>query len=417
MITERSKSIILITGYLPGSDRKLKPLSTIEWNKLASWLHQRKLMPEDLTGINKEKILSEWNDYKIPQERISKLLDRGATLAISLDKWQRAGVWVINRSDKEYPSIFKKALFQKSPPLFYGVGNKKLLSTESVGVVGSRNVSETELLYAHELGRKISNEGYSVVSGGAKGIDQNSMIGALENDGTCIGILADRLLQRSTSKIYRRHIMASNLVLLCPYHPEAKFNVGNAMSRNKFIYLKSKATFVVHSGLKGGTWTGAIENLNNKWVPIFVKQNKDSNSGNLLLLKKGAQELPASVDEISFKFNNETHNLLTPQVNLFNSIENDYVTLENGELKNPLQINESQTKLENPILSRLLELLRIDFKHGFTKKELTKKYDVLPSQIKKWLKTLEEKKYIILDSDEKYIVIEQEGQHLTIDKK
>ena len=211
--------------------------------------------------------------------------------------------------------------------------------------------------------------------------------------------------------------MASNLVLLCPYHPEAKFNVGNAMSRNKFIYLKSKATFVVHSGLKGGTWTGAIENVNNKWVPIFVKQNKDSNSGNLLLLKKGAQELPASVDEISFKFNNETHNLLTPQVNLFNSIENDYVTLENGELKNPLQINESQTKLENPILSRLLELLRIDFKHGFTKKELTKKYDVLPSQIKKWLKTLEEKKYIILDSDEKYIVIEQEGQHLTIDKK
>jgi len=396
MITERSKAIILLTGYLPSSDKKAKPLSISEWNKFAIWLHQRDLVPEDLLGFEQNKIIKDWNDNKILKERLEKLLNRGATMAICLDKWQRAGVWVINRSDSDYPRKFKKALNQKSPPIFYGIGNKKLLSTEAIGVVGSRNITEEELKYSYDLGVKIAGEGLSVVSGGAKGIDEYSMVGALQSEGTSIGILADRLLQRSTSKVYRKHIMNNNLVFISPYHPEARFNVGNAMSRNKFIYLKSNATYVVHSGIKGGTWTGALENLQYKWVPLFVKSNNYPNSGNSELIKKGGTIFNGSVSEIKFTENKVENS----QQNLSNNIEQNKIL--SSKINNSTIESNSIYKFKNPLLEKFSELLKNDFSNGFSNKEVSKHYSIVPSQIKKWLNQLEKSKIIKTEEEGKF---------------
>jgi hypothetical protein len=33
------------------------------------------------------------------------------------------------------------------------------------------------------------------------------------------------------------------------------------MGRNKYIYVLAKSSVVIHSGLKGGTWESAKENL------------------------------------------------------------------------------------------------------------------------------------------------------------
>jgi len=78
MITERSKALILLTGYLPKADTKTKPLSTAEYSRLAGWLHQREFLPEDLTGPDQATILNNWDDYKIPKERVKGLLSRVA---------------------------------------------------------------------------------------------------------------------------------------------------------------------------------------------------------------------------------------------------------------------------------------------------------------------------------------------------
>lgn len=49
---------------------------------------------------------------------------------------------------------------------------------------------------------------------------------------------------------------------------------------------------VIHSGLKGGTWEGAKENLKNKWTDLFVKKNDDAMAENSKLLAMGGIELP-----------------------------------------------------------------------------------------------------------------------------
>jgi predicted Rossmann fold nucleotide-binding protein DprA/Smf involved in DNA uptake len=119
------------------------------------------------------------------------------------------------------------------------------------------------------------------------------MQGALTTDGTVIGVLADRLLKSVTSSKYRQALMAQSLVLMSPFNPEAGFDVGNAMARNKYVYCLADAAVIVHSGTKGGTWNGAIENLRNAWVPLWVKPANDSESGNAQLVAKGARWLPA----------------------------------------------------------------------------------------------------------------------------
>ena len=126
------------------------------------------------------------------------------------------------------------------------------------------------------------------------------MVGALEAEGTVIGIMADSLLKAATSNKYREYLKRQNLVLVSPYYPEAGFNAGNAMARNKYIYCLADAAVVVQSDTKGGTWNGALENLKEQWVPLWVRQTGDPESGNAKIIDKGGKPLLTDVSHLDF---------------------------------------------------------------------------------------------------------------------
>ncbi len=167
-----------------------------------------------------------------------------------------------------------------------------------LAVVGSRKVKDADLKFSEKLGMFAANAGVSIVSGGARGVDEASMRGALEAEGTAVGVLSDSLLRASSSSKYRRHLLDNNLVLVSPYNPEAGFNAGNAMQRNKYIYCLADAAFVVHAGKTGGTWTGAQEDLRKGSVPLWVKPGDDPEAGNADLIKAGAKSAPSNADDI-----------------------------------------------------------------------------------------------------------------------
>ena len=287
-----AQAIVLLTAYFNKGD---KPLTVTEYAKFAIWLKERGREPSDLLKEKMTEILKGWEDKKITLERIEKLLARGNAMAIALQKWQNAGIWVLTRADAEYPKRLKKRLGHKAPPLLYGAGDKKILKTRGVAIVGSRNVGNEDLEFSYELGKKLALCGYSVVSGGARGVDEASMMGSIEAEGTTIGVLADGLLKKVLSKKYRQAIMQGNLVLITPFYPEGRFSVGNAMGRNKYIYTLADTAIVVHSGKRGGTWEGAKENLRHKWVPLFVKESDDAEAGNSELIDKGGAPLPRTI--------------------------------------------------------------------------------------------------------------------------
>jgi len=167
--------------------------------------------------------------------------------------------------------------------------------------VGSRKIENEDLEYSKNLGIHLSVNNLTVFSGGAKGVDETVMLAALEDDGTAVGVLADSLNRRIVSKFYRKYIMDGKLTFVSPFYPEAGFNVGNAMARNKYIYCLSEAAVVVHSGLKGGTWSGALENLKKRWVPLWVKPNSDKNCGNNLLIEHGARSIGNEIEDLTFE--------------------------------------------------------------------------------------------------------------------
>ena len=289
-----SQAIILLTAYFGKGD---KPLTATEYGKFAQWLLSKEMTPADLLQNNPAEVIKDWADKKISTERILTLLDRGNAMAIAMQKWQNAGIWVLTRADREYPQKLKQTLKHKSPPMLYGAGEKKILRTKGVAIIGSRAVSPEDTQFTFALGEKLAYSGLSVVSGGARGVDEASMMGSISAGGTTIGVVADSLMQKVLSRKYRDAVMNGNLVLISPYYPEAKFSVGNAMGRNKYIYALAYASIVVHSGLKGGTWEGARENLKYGWVPLFVKKNSDEEAGNRILIEMGGSPLPDTVLE------------------------------------------------------------------------------------------------------------------------
>jgi predicted Rossmann fold nucleotide-binding protein DprA/Smf involved in DNA uptake len=382
-LSQSTQAILLLTSsFSKYDDIKLKPLSPSEWGVFALWLHANNLKPEDLLENNIEEILQDWEESEIPLKRIIYLLERGAALALAIEKWQRIGLWVITRSDKDYPKLIKKKLQKLSPPILYGIGNKNLLNLQSIAVVGSRNADKENLQYAYELGKKIAEDGFSLVSGGAKGIDDKAMQGTLNNFGTGIIILADNLLKNSISAKYRNALREDQLVLISPYYPEATFNVGNSMARNKYIYTIANAGIVVKSNKSGGTWSGANEALKNKWIPIWTKDDLDKDSANKLLIKSGSNILTNELLQSNIC---ELTNIIKKQEQ---KILLNIDSFEKDEIKS--------TKINNLLIEKQEELSFFEFfmyklrkKYSnddiFKPKDLENFFKLKPAQVTYWI--------------------------------
>jgi predicted Rossmann fold nucleotide-binding protein DprA/Smf involved in DNA uptake len=298
-VSETAQAVLLLTAHFsPGAPGAARPLAPKEYGRFADWLHQKSLTPAHLLRGNPSDLLDGWHDKTVSTERLHALLDRGSALAISVEKWLRSGLWVMTRSDPDYPRRFKQRLGSDSPAVLFGCGNRVLLNSGGLAVVGSRNAGDAELAYSSRLGALASGAGVSIVSGGAHGVDETAMLGALAAEGTAVGVLADSLLRACSGAKYRNYLMANNLVLVSPFSPEAGFSPGNAMQRNKYIYCLADAALAVHSGTKGGTWTGAREVLKQGWVPLWVRPTDDPEAGNAALIAAGALEAPGTIEGV-----------------------------------------------------------------------------------------------------------------------
>ncbi len=296
LLSPTAQATLLLTSYFSkASNESAKPLSNAEWGRFALWLKEKSITPADLLVGDPQALLQGWHDTRISAERIIELLKRGHSLALAMEKWQRAGLWVVTRSDAEYPKRLKQRLKTDCPPVLFGCGNKDLLNSGGLAVIGSRNASDPDLAFTDQIGTKAASENIAIISGGARGVDETVMIGAMRQGGMVVGVMADRLLRAATSSKWRQGLMDGHVVLISPFYPEAGFNVGNAMARNKYIYCLADSSLVIHSGKKGGTLSGAQENLKKSWVPLWIKQTTDKDAANADLVAKGGNWLRADI--------------------------------------------------------------------------------------------------------------------------
>jgi len=300
ILTEDTKAVIMLCGVF-GKGASEKPLSLAEYSSLVRWLVNVKMRPGDL--LQKEHVAEASMGTGIAGRRLQSLLERGVQLGFAVEEWQRNGIWVISRSDKDYPARYKKHLKDKAPPLLFGVGERSLLSGGGLCIVGSRNVDKTDESFTRRIAEICTRNQMPVVSGGARGVDQISMFAAIEAGGVAVGILAENLFKKSVERSARNAIADGRLLLLSPYHPDAGFTVGTAMGRNRLIYAMADYGLVVCSEYKkGGTWAGAVEELKRESsIPVFVRIGANTPQGNAKLLDFGAIQLPETVDHDTFR--------------------------------------------------------------------------------------------------------------------
>jgi predicted Rossmann fold nucleotide-binding protein DprA/Smf involved in DNA uptake len=179
--SERTQAILLLTAHFSKQKKgDITPLTLKEYGRFAHWLKEKSLNPERLLKGDLFELLQGWADKKITFDRLIFLLNRGTALALASEKWKRVGLWVVTRSEKDYPELLRLRLKNDCPPLLFGSGNRRLLNQKSIAVVGSRNVSNLDLAFSRNLGKLAAKEGVSIVSGGARGVDEASMLGTLE---------------------------------------------------------------------------------------------------------------------------------------------------------------------------------------------------------------------------------------------
>jgi len=388
-LSNNAQAILLLTSYFSKASKEaVKPLSNSEWGRFALWLKENSLKPEGLIKENTEQLLSSWVDKKITIDRLLSLLGRGHSLALATEKWSRAGIWILTRSDPEYPWRLKRRLQKNSPPVLFGCGNKELLSSGGISVVGSRNAPAQDLLFTEKFGAKAASSSITIVSGASRGVDEAAMLGAMNSGGNVVGVLSEDLLRTATSRKWRDGLMQGNAVLLSPFYPEAGFSAGNAMGRNKYIYCLSDASLVIHSGKKGGTWNGALENIKKQWVPLWIKPTNDTEAGNNILVSEGAQWCSDNLDELQLEslFNQIAD--ISPQDDMFSLNEPVVSSSSSSEVLTQAEsIPATQTnQVSIDFYSLFIQQMQVFAVEPVHISDITSSLDLHKSQVADWLK-------------------------------
>lgn len=400
MISPNTQAILLLTAPLIAG--KNQPSTDIltpgEYKQLARFLRDNQRQPSDFLGLE-AKALIEKCSAVLDGVRIERLLGRGFLLSQAVERWQARTIWVMSRADAEYPGKLKARLKDDAPAVLYGCGETKILETGGLAVVGSRNVNGELATYTEGIGKLAAGAQKTIVSGGARGIDQAAMKGALAAGGRVVGVLSDSLERMALVREHREFLMEGRLVLISPYDPSAGFHVGNAMQRNKLIYALSDAALVVSSDVeKGGTWAGAIEQLKKlRFVPVYVRTKGETNKGLDALRRNGAlpwpnPETPEALIEAMAKTYPEQG--APGQNELSFAVREEQVGLSPVESSAPQSeqtiINQNSIVTATPaeaLFEKVRELLRkLDTPR--TDAEVAEMLRVSKSQAKEWLERL-----------------------------
>ncbi|MEK6325327.1 MAG: DNA-processing protein DprA [Acidobacteriota bacterium] len=298
-LSNDSFALFLLCSHLGLPDEPdAKPLSGREWNHLEQKLAATSFNVAELPGSSAQHIKSTLQIGDDEAARLAGLLDRGSVMEQEVERLAELGIWIITRLDEHHPPRLTERLKGAAPVILYGAGSARLLSRRGLAVVGSRNIDQRGFALTEFIGNACAESKLIVYSGGARGVDKTAMGAALAAGGSAAGLLADSLEKAVRAVDARTAIEEGQLVLATPYSPQANFNVGMAMARNKLIYALSDFALIIASDAeKGGTWAGAEEALKAGAIPVFVVEGPNVPDGNRLLIKRGAIPFPDSFDD------------------------------------------------------------------------------------------------------------------------
>ena len=273
-----------------------KPLTAAQMRILAdrSWnlempAEERELEMADLIALGYGRSMA---------ARILKLLSQTDILEHYLMIGRRAGCTPLTRISEGYPLVLRKRLGLESPGVLWAKGDLSLLNNPKIALVGSRDLCEENAVFARQVGEQAARQGYTLVSGNARGADRTAQQACLDAGGSVIVVVADSLVQQKARE---------RVLYLSEEDYDQEFSAQRALSRNRVIHALGEMTFVAQSSYQsGGTWDGTVRNLQGGWSKVFCFQ--DGSVAAEQLCQRGANSI--SVQELrqlnALKFETES---------------------------------------------------------------------------------------------------------------
>jgi DNA processing protein len=169
-------------------------------------------------------------------------------------------VTLLRYVDKNYPTALKNiGKSSDGPPLVLLHKGSLLDFSDCVAIVGTRELSHYGHVMARKLARTVARNGYTIVSGLARGTDIEAHCGALEAPrGKTIAVLAwmDPVYPPENIEL-AKDISARGALLsemyLKPSSRFGKLTPGKFVERNRITSGISRCVIAIESGREGGT--------------------------------------------------------------------------------------------------------------------------------------------------------------------
>jgi len=162
---------------------------------------------------------------------------------------KKAGARYLFHDQPDYPPLL--AELDSAPPILTYRGDPALAAKPCVAMVGARNASAAAVKLARDFAAKLATEGWTVVSGLARGIDGASHEGAMPST---IGVIAsgiDIAYPPQHAELQER--IANEGLLIAEQPPGTEPRGRHFPSRNRIIAGLAAGTLVVEAAPKSGS--------------------------------------------------------------------------------------------------------------------------------------------------------------------
>lgn len=291
-MTVREKGFLLLTSRLGNPARpvltpaQLRTL-TLKVQSMEPPDQDRELTLADLAAIGCGKDLA---------QKVLHLLSQEELLRFYLEDGYRMGCQPLTRLGDDYPQSLRNALGPEAPGALWTKGDLALLRRPMISLVGSRDLMAENREFAEAVGREAAMQGFTLVSGNARGADRTAQDACLAQGGTVISVVADRL---------KDHPAHPRILYISEEGFDLTFTAQRALQRNRIIHSLGQKVFVAQCRLgTGGTWSGTHWNLSRGIRPVFCLA--DSSPATQELVNLGAQAISMEalrrIDSLSHQY-------------------------------------------------------------------------------------------------------------------
>lgn len=213
---------------------------------------------------------------------------------------ERSDIEMMLLTDSDYPVLLRQIF--DPPPILWIRGDREVLSSKGLAVVGTRDPSLYGKNTALKFARTLSEQGLCIYSGLAYGIDTIAHHGALEGGGKTVAVLGSGL-----DKVYpgRNRLLAKKIVdqggaVITEFPFGTDPDAGNFPVRNRIVSGLSLGVIVIESGLQGGSMITADLALDQNREVFAVPHpvHQPGGMGCNYLIKTGAAKLVQDLSDI-----------------------------------------------------------------------------------------------------------------------